>query len=192
MAKKSVYKTREYSTWADMKQRCLNPKIKGYENYGGRGISVCSEWLIFLNFYRDMGDRPEGHSLDRIDNNGNYEPSNCRWATSAEQALNRFNIRILEYNGEIRPISEWAKIVGLSYSTLNQRVLHGWPVDKALFLPPDKRKPNVNGDSCGGYRYKDQARYNNKHLKKFQDGLLSVGMKRATVKKIISKMFHLG
>jgi len=78
-----------YKTWGGMKTRCLNPKHKFYKHYGGRGITVCKRWLDFNNFYADMGDRPEGKELDRIDNDGNYEPGNCRWVTKKENANNR-------------------------------------------------------------------------------------------------------
>jgi hypothetical protein len=78
-----------YNTWISMKARCLNPSSTDFESYGGRGINICKEWLDFENFYADMGDRPKGLSLDRINNMGNYEPSNCRWADSITQANNR-------------------------------------------------------------------------------------------------------
>jgi len=81
--------SRAYNTWHGMKQRCQNPETAAYEYYGGRGIKVCEEWAEFENFLRDMGEPPDGLSLDRIDNNGNYEPGNCRWATVSEQLVNR-------------------------------------------------------------------------------------------------------
>lgn len=78
-----------HKSWLEMKRRCLNPKTAEYKNYGGRGITVCERWMDFRNFYADMGPRPVGMSLDRIDNDGNYEAANCKWSTPAEQALNR-------------------------------------------------------------------------------------------------------
>lgn len=82
-----------FSSWTAMKSRCRNPKMKAYLQYGGRGITIAPPWLDFLTFLADMGPRPEGKTLDRIDTNGNYEPGNCRWATPAEQARNRRNTR---------------------------------------------------------------------------------------------------
>lgn len=84
------WRTPEYRSWEGMKQRCLNKNAKGYKNYGGRGIKVCGRWMEFKNFLEDMGKKPKGkHSIDRINNEGNYEPLNCRWATDIEQASNQ-------------------------------------------------------------------------------------------------------
>jgi len=87
--KHGMYISREYSSWKNMKQRCVNPNRFEYKNYGGRGIKVCPQWNSFEQFYADMSDRPIGMSIDRIDNNGNYEPSNCRWATVKTQLSNK-------------------------------------------------------------------------------------------------------
>ena len=84
-----MYGTREYRSWQSMKQRCFNENAISYPHYGARGITVCDRWLDFINFYEDMGPRPEGMSLHRIDNNGDYEPGNVRWATSSEQRANQ-------------------------------------------------------------------------------------------------------
>lgn len=85
-----------YSSWAGMKDRCTNQNHKSYNNYGGRGITVCERWMDFRNFLEDMGERPDGMSIDRIDVNGAYEPGNCRWATAQQQSLNKRNSISLE------------------------------------------------------------------------------------------------
>jgi len=105
-------KTTEYKTWAHIQDRCYNPNNKKYYRYGLRGIIVCERWLGengYENFLSDMGRKPTSkHSLDRIDNNGNYEPSNCRWATSEQQSRNRSNNVWIEYLGERKVLQQWA------------------------------------------------------------------------------------
>ncbi len=130
----------EYHTWRTMKRRCLSKKDKSYSNYGGRGVTVCKEWIeSFDKFLLDMGKRPsDKHSLDRIDNNGDYEPSNCRWATMLLQSRNKRTNRFIEFNGERRCIKEWADIIGLSTPSLSKRIANGWPLEKALTTPSMK------------------------------------------------------
>jgi hypothetical protein len=126
----------EYSSWASMKSRCYNKKHKSYAEYGGRGITVCAQWLNdFEAFLRDMGPRPSGTTIDRIDGNGNYQPGNCRWSRPPDQARNTKQVRLLLFRGESRPMSEWAQLHGLSVFTVAKRLKRGWSVDKALTTP---------------------------------------------------------
>lgn len=130
-------KTPEFNSWTCMKSRCFNPKFPFYEDYGGRGITVCERWMVFENFFADMGPRPSlKHTLDRIDNNGHYEPDNCRWATKSEQNCNRKNAVVLEFRGERLNLEIWAKRVGIKVDTIAGRLKRGWPVDEALTVPP--------------------------------------------------------
>ena len=124
-------KTSMYSIWRNMIARCDD---KSQKRYGGRGISVCERWLTsFENFLTDMGRRPSSsHSLDRIDVNGNYEPNNCRWATSKQQARNTSRNRLVEFCGEILPLIAHCENAGLSYKTVHKRLRDGWSVDRAL------------------------------------------------------------
>lgn len=114
----------EHRSWSSMKGRCYNPKNKKYSRYGGRGITVCNRWIkSFENFIADMGMKPTPNlSIDRINNDGNYEPSNCRWATKKEQSNNRSTNRWLEYKGERKVISEWALFFKVSDSAINEKL----------------------------------------------------------------------
>lgn len=115
--------TREYRIWWDMNNRCLKPKTKRYESYGGRGIKVCSEWLNFENFFRDMGHRPTPkHSLDRINNDGNYCKENCRWATAFEQTRNRRTNIYLLLEGEKMILKEVNKKLNISTNAIRNKV----------------------------------------------------------------------
>lgn len=108
-------RTPAYQSWSGMKDRCLNKNDHAYERYGGRGIKVCERWMKFENFLADMGEKPDGQSIDRIDNDGDYEPSNCRWATCAQQNLNKRNSRRAKYKGETIPLIEISRLSGLKY-----------------------------------------------------------------------------
>lgn len=132
-------KTSVYRRWAAMVERCQAPSSTSFQNYGGRGIKVCEQWLKFENFIRDMGHPPTpAHTLERIDNNGNYEPSNCRWATRKDNNRNRRANRYLTLRGETRSMAEWCERLGLSYSAISTRVLRGWSDERALTTPVTK------------------------------------------------------
>lgn len=112
--------------------RCHNPNSSGYSSYGGRGITVCERWRDFANFLADMGERPEGKTLDRIDGSLGYFPENCRWATVGEQNRNTRRNHNVTYNGETHCVSEWARRAGISHETLRGRLAKGWSMDRAL------------------------------------------------------------
>lgn len=129
-----------YSVWRNMLNRCENSRVRAFKDYGGRGIRVCERWHVFENFYADMGNIPAGKTLDRIDFNGNYEPSNCRWATLVEQASNTRKNRFVTHNGKTQTVSAWAREVGLTAGRLGLRLAKGWSVEKALSTPLRKMK----------------------------------------------------
>lgn len=128
-------KTPTHKVWQGMLGRCLNKNSPVYPSYGGRGIQIEKRWLAFENFLADMGKRPCGKSLDRINNNGNYGPKNCRWATPLEQGNNKRNNRPLTYMGETKNLSQWARHFNLSVRLIHHRLNRGWPVDEKLFWP---------------------------------------------------------
>lgn len=121
-----------YYIWRSMMDRCHAPKSHAYSRYGGRGINVCERWQSFEDFYADMGDRPEGKSLERIDNNGDYSPKNVVWADAKAQANNRRSNVILEHNGEKKTMQQWADQLGVKIGTIWARIDRGWTVDRAL------------------------------------------------------------
>lgn len=129
-------KSKIYAVYCTMIQRCESKKNKSYSNYGGRGITVCEEWRnSFTVFYEwaMANGYSDGLTIDRIDTNGNYEPNNCRWVNAIEQANNKRNNELLEYNGEIHTIAEWARLKNMSYSTLYERIkVHNWEIERAL------------------------------------------------------------
>ena len=111
-----------YETWMNMRRRCSKPYHKDYRWYGARGIRVCQRWEVFENFVADMGKRPAGTTLDRINCNGDYEPTNCRWATKAQQQVNMRSIRMIEFDGRTMHMAAWARSLGIHSATLLYRI----------------------------------------------------------------------
>lgn len=128
--------TRVYRIWKGVVRRCTKPNSMGYPDYGGRGIKVCDRWLAsFVAFYEDVGDPPSAkHSIDRIDNDGNYEPGNTKWSTGVEQGRNKRNNVLVTYMGETLPLVAWSERTGIAWLTLHARIKRGWPAEK-LFRP---------------------------------------------------------
>lgn len=125
--------TKTYSSWLNIKQRCNNPKNPKYPDYGGRGISYCDRWESFENFLADMGERPTGTTIDRIDNGGNYEPGNCQWATNEQQSLNKRTSRLITWNGETKNLKQWADLSGRPNALQwLWRRLEDYPLEKAM------------------------------------------------------------
>lgn len=154
-----VSKTPEYKAWISMKRRCFEPRYKGFQYWGGRGITVCEEWIAdFFAFLAHIGaiPSPERCTVDRIDNDGHYEPGNVRWATKKEQQRNKARAHRLEYNGRTQTLAEWAEELGMPYNTLFGRIFHKkWTVEQAISLPvtwgsgPNRPRKTVCR-KCGG------------------------------------------
>lgn len=130
---RSGAETAEYKIWKGMRRRCKDPKHKNYKEYGGRGIAVCERWAEYANFLADMKRRPSPkHTLERKDNNGNYEPGNCEWATRSRQSNNCRSNRLYTMNGETLNIAQWAAKTGIAYSKLFYRLNNGFSITRAL------------------------------------------------------------
>ena len=128
--------TPEYNSWVMMRNRCSNPTDKSFPRYGGRGIKVCDRWKqSFESFFEDMGSRPSGMSIDRIDVNGNYEPSNCRWATAHEQARNMRRNVFIEHMGERKVLGDWCREYGVPFPRVRARLIRGMSIGAALTTP---------------------------------------------------------
>ncbi len=128
---------RLYWIWSAMKDRCFNPKNESYHRYGGRGIKVCPEWMEFEPFYvwATVHGYKDDLTIDRINNDGNYESGNCRWVTHKEQSKNTSRNHFVTFQGETKTIGDWAGVLGLRPKTLLMRIRNGWPLEKAMTLP---------------------------------------------------------
>lgn len=133
----TVYRLPEYTAWCDMRKRCYFANHARYADYGGRGVIVCERWRnCFATFYQDMGPRPSAsHSLDRIANDGDYEPGNCRWSTAKEQARNTRRNRLLTFRGQTMCVAAWSEQTGISVNALYIRLHRGWTIDRVLSTP---------------------------------------------------------
>ncbi len=127
-------KSSEHTIWRKIKNRCFCVTNDSYQNYGGRGITMCQRWAdSFENFYHDMGPRPsKEHSIDRIDNNGNYSPENCRWATRKEQNSNSRRNNFVEFRGERLTITEWSNRLNIHPRTIKYRLDNGWSIEDTM------------------------------------------------------------
>ncbi len=134
-------RTKLYWVWADMIGRCQNPNHKAFKNYGGRGVSVCPRWKLFVHFAADMGTRPPDGMLDRINNDANYEPGNCKWSTRKEQNSNRRNCIYVDCDGERITLKEYCRRKGLTYRPIVKRIQdRGWSIADAISIPIGERR----------------------------------------------------
>lgn len=124
--------TPEYRAWRSMINRCTNPNVPNYHSYGGRGITVCESWFDFASFISDMGTRPTGMSLERVNNEMGYSPENCIWATREQQANNRRTNKYITHNGMTQTISQWAREKGIAKDVIGWRLKKGMPVEEIL------------------------------------------------------------
>lgn len=138
-------RTREYASWSMAKNRCHNPTAARWDDYGGRGIEMCEQWRhSFQAFYDDMGQRPLKTSLDRIDNGGHYEPSNCQWSTTKEQNQNKRPVsrcQTLTWNNQTLPVRDWSLITGLPAYLIHRRLYYKWPIERVLTQRHNKHPP---------------------------------------------------
>jgi hypothetical protein len=137
--------TPEYGVWKGIHTRTTNTNFVKYSHYGGRGIKVCKRWKSFANFYADMGPRPSPkHSIERQNNEGDYTPENCRWATAEEQQRNRSDTVIISAQGRSLCLTDWAAELGITINNLKKRLRNGWPEDLAVTLPKGSRLKDVS------------------------------------------------
>ena len=133
--------TSTYMIWKGIRQRCFNKTCEAYKDYGGRGITMCERWKnSFEAFLIDMGHKPDGMTIERIDNDGNYEPGNCKWATRKEQTLNRRATQLITWNKQTKCLADWSRTIGGSRLLVAARLRHGWSVERALTTPVRTRR----------------------------------------------------
>lgn len=197
----SKVRSKEYSAWSNMKNRCLNPSYYLFHRYGGRGISVCDSWLnSFVSFHDDMGSAPsKGHSLDRIDNEKGYSISNCRWATEVTQSNNRSDNVLIDLNGKSMSIADWCRELGLNYATIQARLKRGTPHAIALtkgkhkgkfkYVTPDKEFDTVKSASefYGVKLNTASNRFSSKHYKGWDKVICNEWLKAGKIIKTTHK-----
>lgn len=144
--------SKEYDIWSKMKARCQKQTDKSFHRYGGRGISFDPRWESFESFYEDMGPRPsQRHTLERIDNNGNYCKENCRWATYVEQGRNKGNNRLITHDGTTMCLSEWAEVSTVTAQHLRGRIRDGWGFNAAISAPVGMKRKEAAKRWPGGF-----------------------------------------
>lgn len=168
--------TYEHRVWKGMRNRCLNPRHHTFKNYGGRGISICKRWDSFTRFLKDLGSSPSHkHSIDRINNNGDYKPSNCRWADRSTQMKNKRNSRMLTLHGKTMNMVDWSIETGLHYDAIRERLNNGWPIERAL--DPKWKKP-ARTHCANGHIFNKENTYLFRGMKKCRICVREAGRRR--------------
>lgn len=165
MSDSTVIKPSEYTIWLDMRRRCYDVRCKGFAYYGKRGITMCEAWRTsFAAFIADVGQRPSSdHQIDRIDNDGNYEPGNVRWATRKEQCNNRRSSRLITFQGRTATLQAWADETGIGAPTIHCRLKAGWSVELALTALPDSTARPLTGKIIGTFTVLQRSPTNKKN-----------------------------
>ena len=153
----------EYRIWTNIKTRCTNSRCGSYKYYGGRGVIICERWLKFENFYKDMGGRPSSkYSIDRINNDGNYEPTNCQWTIKKQQNNNKSNCKFITYNNKTQTLSKWAEETGLSRACIVARINRGKSIGESLGFILKKPRPKEINDIKFSKLFNDSDLLNSK------------------------------
>lgn len=133
----------EYTIWKAMRGRCNNKNDGSYKDYGGRGIAVCERWNNFSYFFEDMGPRPKGYTIERLDNDGPYSPDNCKWASNVEQSNNKRSNSIILFNGKSQSVADWCRELSLKYSIVNSRISSGWTDYSEIFFGKSEKERRI-------------------------------------------------